>query len=359
MATLEELTARLRSLDAYCHEHLWPEVESFESQTRVNYEPFKRRLKSALPWLAGGWLWGVFLPNSIARSSSLPNIILQHLSLVAIGIGVVLLAPEFIKLSQQLRDRFKARRALQNKIKERALAYFDPKLKFEPQVAFPQGLYTLCGLFPEKYDEASADERISSVLGETKYEMTEIATYRRETRTNGKGQVEVRMVPVFKGLLVRADFNKNFGSFTTVRTDQLERRLGGIGRTLQNLLPTQGLGTGGRAPGMKLVELENAEFEERFKVASTDPIEARYILTPSFMESVLSVQRKYPGIQLSFRAGDIVIAVPHPHDFMNNSLDLRNLTEAVRKMLEELHTALSLLEDLKLNDRIWNKRAGA
>jgi hypothetical protein len=53
------------------------------------------------------------------------------------------------------------------------------------------------------------------------------------------------------------------------------------------------------ANNLEKVKLESIDFENRFIVYSNDQVEARYILTPSFMERLVKLE-KMMGDEISF-----------------------------------------------------------
>ena len=108
----------------------------------------------------------------------------------------------------------------------------------------------------------------------------------------------------------------------------------------------------GSAPAER-VKLENPSFEKVFDVYGTDQIEARYLMTPAFMERVSRLAESTGGAtpQLAFDGSHLLIALPLDKDrFEAQSLftpmDDRSRTEA---LVEELQIVSSIIETLKLN----------
>jgi hypothetical protein len=58
------------------------------------------------------------------------------------------------------------------------------------------------------------------------------------------------------------------------------------------------------------VKLEDPVFEKAFEVYSTDQIEARFILTPDFMERLIGLERTFKGRQVrcAFSGGCMFLA---------------------------------------------------
>ncbi|MBK9456075.1 MAG: DUF3137 domain-containing protein [Bacteroidetes bacterium] len=108
-----------------------------------------------------------------------------------------------------------------------------------------------------------------------------------------------------------ADFNKHFNGNTYVLSDFGERFLGGFGKMLQGL-------SIGRPD---VVRLEDVEFEKQFVVYSSDEVEARYILSTSFMEQIMAFKKKTnANIQLSFVGNNINVAIPMKENMFEPSI---------------------------------------
>ena len=67
---------------------------------------------------------------------------------------------------------------------------------------------------------------------------------------------------------------------------------------------------GGIEGGVEKVSLESTQFEDQFDVYSTDQVEARYLLTPEFMDRLLQSKYKF-GVKpyLAFAEGQIFLAL--------------------------------------------------
>lgn len=151
--------------------------------------------------------------------------------------------------------------------------------------------------------------------------------------------------PDFLGMFVVMDFNKDLKGTTVILPDKIEGKIGYLAKIVQSL-------NFGRD---ELVNLEDPEFEKEFVVYSTDQIEARYILSTSFMERVTALKRKINrSIMLSFHKDKIYVAVRHPYGFFslpeNKNLVISN---ALELFYEDITTAMGIVEDLDLNTNIW------
>ena len=140
---------------------------------------------------------------------------------------------------------------------------------------------------------------------------------------------------------------KNFNINTFVLTDTAEKLFGFLGKKLQSI---------GKSHG-DLVSLENPDFEKSFAVYSQDQIEARYLLTPALMEKILEFKNKSAkNIQLSFVNSRLFVTLPYIIDLFEPKIfgEIIGL-ENIREYYEDLNLAVSLVEELNLNTRIWTK----
>jgi Protein of unknown function (DUF3137) len=69
--------------------------------------------------------------------------------------------------------------------------------------------------------------------------------------------------------------------------------------------------------GMKKVGLEDPNFEKVFEVYGTDQVEAREILTPTFMQELVDLETSYAGqhLRCGFVGSDVLIAMEGPDRF--------------------------------------------
>jgi Protein of unknown function (DUF3137) len=156
---------------------------------------------------------------------------------------------------------------------------------------------------------------------------------------------------VFHGLFFIADFHKSFRGRTYLLPDVAERTFGTLGRVAQ-ALP--------RFDGTELVELEDPDFEKRFVCTSTDPVEARYLLSPSLIQRILRMAERSSGsLRISFLEECLYLALPMGDlfraPFLGSSVDENALLAFVRELL----AVVGIVEELDLNTRIWSKGAKA
>lgn len=156
----------------------------------------------------------------------------------------------------------------------------------------------------------------------------EIITY------DEKGNQKVRYETIFKGIFFIADFNKFFTSKTYV----LSNKIAFLKKS------------GNRA------YMDDVEFEKCFKTFTNDQINARYVLTPSFMERILKIRDFFKKeINIAFLDNKIYIYLEFNYDSFEPNLKANLLGEnSILNIYEsEILNLLNLVEELKLNQKIW------
>ncbi len=103
------------------------------------------------------------------------------------------------------------------------------------------------------------------------------------------------------------------------------------------------------------VHLEDIEFEKYYDVYSDDQIEARYMLTTSFMERMTQLAKKGIGqnIKMSFENGNIYIAVSSAKDWFEIPIfSPASKIENFRAIVLEIITLLKIIDALNLDRKI-------
>ncbi|MBK7441553.1 MAG: DUF3137 domain-containing protein [Bacteroidetes bacterium] len=224
------------------------------------------------------------------------------------------------------------------------IQFVAPDLVFTPNLFIPQSQYNTSKIFLSSPDIYKGEDLVEGKIDKTQVKFCELHTQDRQTDSKGR----THYVTIFKGLFFIADFNKNFAGQTYVLSDFGERFLGGFGKMLQNL-------SVGRPD---VVRLEDVEFEKQFVVYSTDEVEARYILSPSFMEQIMAFKNKTNAkIQFSFVGNNIYMAMPMKENLFEPSLRKTVMNfEDIKSYYSQLQFCVSIVDALNLNTRVWTKQ---
>ena len=138
--------------------------------------------------------------------------------------------------------------------------------------------------------------------------------------------------PVFKGLFVCFKSFKKFQYRTIIKRD-----------------------TAFFLTGREKVSLEDPEFESLYSVISDDQIEARYLITPAFMNRMVELNKKGIGrmMTVSFEEDNVNIAISSSKDWFEIPL-FKPATDIVnyRAIIHELINIFSIIDTLKLDQNI-------
>ena len=199
-------------------------------------------------------------------------------------------------------------------------------------------------LYSENIDRYYSEDLLMGHIGKTELRLAEIHAEERETYTDSEGRTQTRYVTIFRGLFVVADFNKHFQTEVFVMPDFAEKYFGWMGRVFQKL-------------GGNIERLENPEFEKAFVVRATDPVEARYILTPDMQARMLALRTRLgKDLRFAFKDSEVFIAIPSTKDWFEPKLSqIASSPRQVRGLLKQLSACFEIVEDLNLNTRIWTK----
>lgn len=210
-----------------------------------------------------------------------------------------------------------------------------PGATYEPFSHITPETFEQSGLF-ERQGKVGGDDLVRGRIGNTPFEACEI------DRSYSTGGENSQNVSVFHGLFFHLDFNKTIH-----------------GRTVVQPRDSAGIRLASRRD-LARVTLENPEFESRFDVFSSNPIEARYILTPLLMERIVSIrdQTNRP-ICLSFVDNRAFVAVHYGRALFEPSIAQTTSFDALAEMGQHFGLAEVVVEELDLNTRIWTKDVDA
>jgi hypothetical protein len=214
-------------------------------------------------------------------------------------------------------------------------------LTYSPESRFTKQDFLDMDLFEKRAEKWNAEDEICGRKNVVSYSVLEA----KATRTEGSGKNR-RTVTIFKGLIVRLDFNKNFQGHTVVVPDAESKILGGL------------FGEAESRRQKTIARLENVTFEKLYSVYCTDQQEARYLLTPKLMELIMEAQTTLnTPIRLSFHDNSVFVTVPQNTNRFEISLFFSKVTpeSVVGDLAEVVRLAERLVDTLELETRIWSR----
>jgi len=196
------------------------------------------------------------------------------------------------------------------------------------------------GIVPS-YDNSYLEDYVKGKYNNTTLELIEAQL--TETRGSGKNR---RTVTVFNGVFVLLGMNKDFLGKTVVKKDS-----GKIGNWFTRKFNKPLFSK--KIVDLNNVKLEDPVFEKKFEVYSTDQVEARYLLTTSFMERLLELSglfSKSGVIQCSFYLNKLLLMIPSDKNrFEVGSIyQPATFVDDINDILKEMAVIFQIIDILKL-----------
>ena len=179
----------------------------------------------------------------------------------------------------------------------------------------------------DDYDRVEFDDIFSGKFKDVNYEIIESKFTLGSNRDKST---------VFDGVIIKLDMNKPFLGRTVIRPSSLLHS--------------------SPHPILKHTELEDIQFEKKFDVFTDDEVEARYLITPSFME-------RLNEMKVAFTADKVSCAFYEKYLFvaLSTKKDLFSICSLFKKiddpkqfftMFEEILSIIKLIDHFKLNQKI-------
>lgn len=107
---------------------------------------------------------------------------------------------------------------------------------------------------------------------------------------------------------------------------------------------------------MENIKLEDIEFDKRFQVASEDQLEARYLITPAFMDRLKGLQTGFgtKKVKCSFFDRKIMFAISTNEDLfeVGNLFVPLSDSKQMNKFFKEMTSILEMVDHFKLGQKI-------
>ena len=189
--------------------------------------------------------------------------------------------------------------------------------------------FNRCHLLPS-YSRKSLEDHVRGEAGGVPFALAE-AFLERRVRRDKQDEYDL----VFRGIVARYRFPKRFSGRTILRAD----------RGMLNALGHAGV-AGER------VRLEDPNFEKLFEVFSSDQVEARYLLTPAFMERMAALTEMSDApLQAAFEGGELLIAIDGRRGYFAQPSPWRDLGRGdhIRAFVEDIELIGEIARTLKLD----------
>lgn len=277
-------------------------------------------------WVFAAIIFGTVLAGSGSGSKGDP--LQGAIAIAALGFMIRYSLPGFLQTSLKL--------SFKQKIIAKIARFADPDIIYDSELYVAPLHAERSGLFGSWTGYWGSD-LFQSHQEKTRFEFSRLRISASSYRVTKQ---------VFAGLFFVAAFNKPISGLTLVVPDRVESALGWLAKKVQELDFTR--------PG-NLVYLEDIDFEKHFAVYASDPVEARYVLSPALMRRLTDLREKH-GIILGASIGDgmMRLALSGPDLHFEMPADWRKLNrDFCYERYRVIRMCLDLVEDLDLNTRIW------
>ncbi len=194
------------------------------------------------------------------------------------------------------------------------------------------------GLIPNS-DRRSFEDHFAGEAHGAEFELYEAHLKQRRRSKN-----RTYYVTVFRGVLIRIAFPRTVEGVTLITRDK------GVFNAFESFA-NKTFGKAGRK--LDRIGLVDPRFEKLFEVYGTDQVMARYLLTPTFMERLLELERLLSGknsravfdeaLAPEAGRGELLIAAETGNNFEPGSL-FKPLTDRAR--VESLYAEIKLIDDI-------------
>ncbi len=322
MKTISQLT------DFY-YNTLYPQILELEHERKALKE---RMIKLAIFIGAIAFMLFYFLTDKLHRIDSFV-LVLFTVSLLGIGSFI------YKFMTKDYASSFKFQ------IIEPLIKEIDKNLRYNPTYKIDQQSFINSEIFKEKINRYNGNDYVSGSIDGVQISFSDLHVEKEEKDSKGRSNYHT----IFQGLFIITSFNKYFSNSTIILPDSAQTIFGSlVGGWLQSNNITR----------QQLVKMDDPEFEKEFVVYATDQIEARYILSHSMMQRILELKKKTAKpIYLSFKDGQMNLAVSYNKDLFEPSIFSSLLEYKVAmEYIKTLQLTLSLVTELKLNEKLWSKR---
>ena len=147
---------------------------------------------------------------------------------------------------------------------------------------------------------------------------------------------------VFNGVIAKISVNKKFSSKTVIRADK-----GSFGDWV----------SGRKLPeNQEVVRLEDPVFDKLFNVYSNDQIEARYLLTTTFMERLIEVEKAFGSqkIECCFYKQYLVMAIHLIKDWFEPGpiTEIEDFQDDSKNLLADINSIFNICDTLQMDSEI-------
>lgn len=154
----------------------------------------------------------------------------------------------------------------------------------------------------------------------------------QQKRSSGKN---THYVTVFQGPVMTMQFERSFHGTTLVERAGKHKKFGFFGEA--DDVSFKGI-------DLQKVDMVNPVFEDEFTIYSTDQVEARYLVHPTYVERLIALERAFAGqkIRTLFHEGEVTIVLEAKNMFESGHMDSGRDREMVETCVSQFMSMADL-----------------
>ena len=312
---------------SHYNRYILPYVENFEQQRIKALNKVRFRSHLLIPIIiATLTLFFKYLPWQTVNNPAGPldDPIFLIISLIVSAIAIIFASYPLIQYQQ----------TVQTTIYPNIFNFFG-NFQYSTNSEFPMQDVAIFDILPY-YDNQFLTNSVCGTYKEVDLYFTQ-AQLTEQVQINNTDKTRTKTVLVFKGILLLFSINKPFAGKTIIKTEK---------NTFAKLLDVI-------STKMSRVKLEDPVFEKKFEVYATDQIEARYLLSTSFMERLLKLAALFDNanLQCSVCEKQLFIMIPSLKPYFNNNsaFEPANFVADINNIIDQMNIIFEIIETLKLN----------
>lgn len=229
---------------------------------------------------------------------------------------------------------------MSRKYKEKIIDYLlkDYKHQYSPNQYIPRDKFKESKFVEERnfYDSYQGEDYLSINIpnndgthSDCNLVLSDLKIIKKETYTYADGDIQTRDITLYDAMFGYVEFPFEFNCTLTINSPYYFKK------------------------GLKRVELESIEFNNKFVVYSTDQVESRYILTPTMMEKIMYLNKKMYNLMIVMDGHMMYIGCKYKKLFQLSAIKTGHVYEMFSKIYDDVILILELVEEIKNNDKVF------
>ena len=222
--------------------------------------------------------------------------------------------------------------------------------QYNPNQYFNRDFLEHCSILPN-YDRSSGSDYISGTYRGVPITYCDLHLEVEQESTDSDGNTTTSYYTVFRGPVINLALRQPLNGYVRIHERRNPRKEKGFFSGIIN----------GAADLFNIdrntVETENAQFNQQFKVDTSDPQLAFYILTPQFMEHIVQADMIVNGYtNIEFNQGIVTLALNNGTDAFELGKYKKNehfLDEARQRFRYELNSILGIVDEILTKENLF------